>query len=538
MLDFIEERRGQWSVNVDFCVPAMNSLKVLRLPDGRFCIPLLTFSKDFLPPAHITIEDERHHRVSLASSERARRVAFAIALAAAQHAGLQVAACRTILWDLTDADTVVSAKAWMDLQTELSRHRTTNDARRDDLVLLARLLARSVFLLLEFEVRQIGQRKLIKFSHDGPIRITRKWLEVLGLLPRVICTRAAFGGNAESYHVQILPPEHVTVVDSYLLYSYFDVCKDRGGNSRERKDQELTTSDQLARETSLTKTLGEDSFSQWWGYIEGPAEPMSAHIRTSARRMPRLELGRDCFALFRFYPQFAGLLSLILVAAIVNIAFSIAYVVGIKDRTLNGLAAGHPEAIFIIVGIVAGLAVTLTVYPKEHLLTSSVLRPWRRLEALLAGFTIAIPVTSEWSWQSDRSLSSNVIDGRILVYELAADFLVFVSLVVISFTPWHSETTGGRMWRRKGLPQRRRQFPREPWHLKGGRVLDDFEIAARRREPGGYEWSLEFGKRMDRKTARVKKWADQYLREVPRARLFNMGIPPAVRHERSHRFGQ
>ena len=409
--------------------------------------------------------------------------------------------------------------------------------RATNSILLARLLARSVFLLLEFDIKDIDHRKLIKFAHDGPIRITRKWLEVLGLFPRVICTRAAFGGNAESYHVQILPPEHVTVVDSYLLYSYFDNCKNALGFTGERKDEELTTSDELSLESGLTKTLGQDSFSQWWGYVEGPAEPMSAHIRTSNRRMPRLESGRDCFALFRFYPQFAGLLSLILVAAIVNIAFSIAYVIGIKSGALKDLPAEHPEAIFIMVGIVAGLAVTLTVYPKEHLLTSSVLRPWRRLEALLAGFTIAIPVTSEWSSQNN-TLTYNIIHGRILVYELIVDFLVFAFLVMITFTPWHSETTGGQLWRRKGVPLRRWQFPRKKWHLKGGRALDDYEIAVRCRQAGGDEWYKAFGARKLRKTARVRKWAQQYLKEEERARLFNMGIPPTVRHERSHRFGR
>jgi hypothetical protein len=542
LLEFLEERRGEWSVNVDFIMPtALCYLPVLQLPDKRFALPLLTFSKDFMPPAHITTEDEGHHRVPLVSSHHSRLVAFAIALAAADSGGIPTTGvCRNFLWALRDANTILSDLAWLELQSHIPVGVPQCEApTRDEFVLLVRLLARSALICLEFKTKERGHRKLVRFSHDGPIRITRKWIEVLGLYPRVICTRAVFGGNAESYHVQIVPPERVTVVDSRLLYSYFGYRTNPRIFYYERQDTVLLQAEELLSQTSITTAIAQDGASQWWGYVEGPAEPMSAHVRCPSRRMPRLEEGRDSFALFRFYPQFAGLLSLILVAAIVNVAFVIAYVLGIRSgNELGNFVPAHPEAVLMLVGIVAGLGVTLTLYPKEHLLTSSVLRPWRRLEALLAGFTIAVPITSLWGWKNTRKPQlSGVVYGPTLTIEMWLDIITFLFLVGITVVPWYSETSGGDRWRRKGVLLRRSQFPRVKWHRRG-RTLDDLEIAQRLHDASGRAWGQKARVLERKKTQKVRRWAREYLVEGRRAELFVRGIPPAVRHERDARAGR
>ena len=110
-------------------------------------------------------------------------------------------------------------------------------------------------------------------------------------------------------------------------------------------------------------------------------------------------MGRQCFGVFQLYPQFTGVLTQHIITALTNFLFIAAFVIGLQlNSSLRKLLYASPEAILIVTILVAGFGVGLTLYPKEHLLTSAVLHPWRRLEALIIGFTLAIPVTSLSCW--------------------------------------------------------------------------------------------------------------------------------------------
>lgn len=65
-LEFIQERRGEWTVNIDFRVPEELADIELLHTDHELLVPILTFSKDYMPRAHVTTSDERGDRFSIA----------------------------------------------------------------------------------------------------------------------------------------------------------------------------------------------------------------------------------------------------------------------------------------------------------------------------------------------------------------------------------------------------------------------------------------------------------------------------------------
>jgi hypothetical protein len=524
LLHFLEERRGQWTVNVDFDMPDVRHIRLLSPNEDRLRLPLLTFPKDLLPIAHVDIRDETDNLVSLENSLLSRKLALAVLLSRAEKAKLCVEHAPGLLWQLTDGNTISAFQAWTSLKNLSSTGAPTTPANlhgRLELAMAARMFYRSMYLVLLFRSADISARKIVEVSHDGPIRITRRWSETFGLSPFTIAPNAEFGGNAESYHVQILPPERLTVVDSRLLYGYFapKALTDKSSYAYgSLADLRIEGSDGLLDRAGLTEWVKESSPVHWWGNVEGPAEPMSAHVRCSGDRMPGLEQGRDCYGIFLLYPQFSGLITQILVAGIINLLFVFAYVAGLQAGGLSDIPRNHPEVGFILAALVVGFGATLTLYPKEHLLTSAVMRPWRRGEALLIGFTIAVPFTSVWG---------NSPPMPVLWVEAGVDALVFVYVSLISYRPWDSETNGGQYWWTTGLGFRRSSFP--DWV-----VQDDSEIADR--ELNDPAWRRERRRNLDSQQRRIERlYVKSYLVEDNRRALFNQGIPPATRHARSER---
>jgi len=509
------------------------AIPLLVPPSGdRLLLPLLTFPKDLLPPAHVFTRDERGDWISLEESGTGRRIAYAILLAAAQNANLCTLCAPAVLWDLADSNTITAHKAWRQLGTcmHLPPHPRsaawTPNAEFVQFVMIARLLYRSVLLTVNLSRKELGCRKIVSITYDGPIRVVRGWREVGGLSPLVIAPRAAFGGNAKSYHLQVFPSERLTVVDSRMLYSYFSPCP-----VSTSEDLVLEGSDALLEEGDVNTALKDAGIRHWWGSIEGPADPMSSHIRGSGQRIPKLETGRDAYGVFQLYPQFSGSLTQMLTAGFTNLAFVWAFVAGLQFHHLRPVLSNHPEVIFIVAALVVGFGVGLTLYPKEHLLTSSVLRPWRRLEAVLIGFTIAVPITSLWRLTQVGPNFALHLPMPYLWVEAGLDLAVFVALFATSVRPYFAETSGRPRWRRTGLAIRRMSFPNR------GEVIDDREIARREMDPEKWgEWLHARHNLESRKVYEIKrKFVDRYLVERGRQDLFNRGVPPAVRHARDER---
>jgi hypothetical protein len=260
-------------------------------------------------------------------------------------------------------------------------------------------------------------------------------------------------------------------------------------------------------------------FGSWWGCVQGSAEPMAAHVRSSGQRLPRLIDGRDAFSMFQFYPQAAGMIGEILTAAYANLLFVAGLCLGLVwTHGLVGVLDKQVETIFISGVLVAGLGLGFTFYPKEHLLTSQVARPWRVLVAAVVLVTITALMTCVWDY---RATQAKLVGGPAVALEvefgIAAALCVFLGF--ISFRAFRGQAAGNHFfWRNQGLPLRRLEF-------YGRRAEDDRDArTASRSEMGA-----------DKKLAKLDKLAKRYLVEERRRKLFNRGIPPAIRHERLER---
>lgn len=566
LLEFMHERRGQWTHNVDFDFPDIHSTLLRQNPD-RVLLPLFTFNKHLLPPAHVETRDETGEWLSLEESDCGRRVAYAMLLAAAERAELSGRICPDRLWVLTGSDTIAARRAWVGLAQRREEPTPARVAAPDgavaSFVILCRLFCRSMYLVLGFPVEQIGRRKIVTITHDGPIRVSRRLSEVLGIRPLVIAPRAVFGGNARSYHLQVFPPERLTVVDSRLLYSYYGPAAARptdrrlpGPDEVEKKVRSIEEAgagertEPAARAPGPAPTAPQPATAapepapgarqptrrggHWWGQVEGPADPMAAHVRCSRTRLPRLEEGRDVYGVVQLYPQFWGFVTQFLAAGLANVFFVVAFVVGLGTHVVEPMVASHPEVLFVVVVLVAGFGVSLTLYPKEHLLTSAVLRPWRTIEVLITALTIAVPLTSVSAW-TDGTGGTGTTQLRApfaaLFVEAGLDVALVLLLLVASVAPLLAETTGGHRWRWTGISLRRAGFPY-------GRALDDVDVVTRSDDHGPrYSiWRAQRPRREGLKLDRIeRRFVADYLVEERRRRLFDRGIPPAVRHDRSQR---
>ena len=303
-LEFIEERRGQWTYNVDFVVPCQaRGLDALRSAVSGTVLPLTTFGKDLLPIAHTSTRDGSGHHVPLETTVVCRQFAYLVLLAAADDAHLCLDCLIPLLWQVTSSDPLDSECAYRKsrkdaaLNLQPCAHLPAGPQavleKAGELLMALRLYHRSVPVLMELSEHQgeVGTRNSVTMFCDGPIRVTRTFTEIIGWNPLVVAPRAAFGGESSSYHVQLVPPQSVSVVDSRLLYSYYAPelrCGHEDNDERLRESGELTPED---APDFIKNTVTED-WNEYWGHVWGGAEPLSAHIRCGEQRMPQLREGR------------------------------------------------------------------------------------------------------------------------------------------------------------------------------------------------------------------------------------------------------
>lgn len=551
-LEFIEERRGQWTYNVDFVVPCQaRGLDALRSAVSGTVLPLTTFGKDLLPIAHTSTRDGSGHHVPLETTVVCRQFAYLVLLAAADDAHLCLDCLIPLLWQVTSSDPLDSECAYRKLRKDAAlnlqpcAHLPAGPQavleKAGELLMALRLYHRSVPVLMELSEHQgeVGTRNSVTMFCDGPIRVTRTFTEIIGWNPLVVAPRAAFGGESSSYHVQLVPPQSVSVVDSRLLYSYYAPelrCGHEDNDERLRESGELTPED---APDFIKNTVTED-WNEYWGHVWGGAEPLSAHIRCGEQRMPQLREGRDAVASFRIYPQFEGVVSEILWAAGMNWLFVVVLFIAIHwGHYLENVTGRHPEVIFIAAVLVAGLGAGFLLYPREHVLTSAVLRPWRRLVALLILLTIVTPITLVWGSKNDALH----IFYPALWTELVVSTGLMVFLGAISLRPYIAETTGSPLYRLTGLPIRRMAVGRRSWRaylaLDDREYVDEVDTNASacsglgRRRKKHRQTRIREARKKEREETRAS--ANQYLIETARRKLFRRGIPPSVRHQHDQR---
>jgi hypothetical protein len=554
---FVAQRRAHWTVEVEFTpTPAFLETSALTTRN-EVLVPLLTCSKDILPRAHVGTSDEQGHGFPIAATRTSRTLACMILMWFAEQAGVWSKVIH-LLGHLTDTDPRVSARAFDELedcltqeQRELVWHPThsvdtdMDSARRSsnvvDFATAARLFNRSVLVMAGFPIADAHQNvsKIATFTYDAPIRLTRIRGEHLGLSPLRVAPLTLFGGDADSYHVQLEPPPGVVVVDTRLLYSYTATLPlaasyglpdyafpDKLLPASERHRREAVAArkadpspgDEIAyaRARPLPRASSRQGWRRWWGFVLGSSEPMPAHVHVGGQRLPRLIDGRDVVTIFHVYPDmsaFAGLL----VAAAANWG----YVLGLFAALVlpGGFHTGlyrSPEPIFLLGVLVAGFGSGLALYKKEHILTDQVARPWRLLfgvevVAVLGSFVALLMGTERHSLPTDARV---VLSAMLLAASLAAAYLAWISR-----RAWIAQRAGIKPSRKQGYSLRRMRFSK-------GRVPDIVEADTLRAA------GERFGPKGQKKTDDImERHASNYLDEATRRALFNEGVPPSSRHD-------
>lgn len=389
----------------------------------------------------------------------------------------------------------------------------------------AKFLHHSIFMLADFPQSAIGTRKVVEVTYDSPIRLTKSSPELLGIDPLRIVPRVFFGGDADSYHVQLEPPPGLAIVDSRLFYSYERTVSIHPETQTAKYPWhgiDLQLPGSVPRMPSDTATDGAQASEKaqdtlWWSCVQGSADPMAPHIRCSSERMPRLIDGRDTIAMFQVYPQAAGTISESVLAVMGNVIFVIALFVGlVLTRGFTSTYAEHTEVLFIMGALTAGLGLGLTFYSREHLVTSQVARPWRVIVTLSMALTIGSLMTIAVDIGPigpARNLPSGV--AFALITESAIGIACFTFAALISLRALQAQSAGSRMLFRhkRGLPLRRLEYRRY-------RIDDDV----------GEEISETSDRGSRRKLAQLERWACRYLSRDGRRELFNAGVPPAIRH--------
>jgi hypothetical protein len=565
----VAERRGHWTVDTDFTLhPGFLEVGALTTTNEVF-IPLLTAPKDIMPRTDVSTADERGHAFPLGGTYRGRLAASMMLIWLAERAAL-LGDVVAMLAALTDTDTRVSAEAFDALEDIIDTKRdpcawkpspasTSCDPRSQprnalvDFANAARLFTRSVVVLAAFpKTAAFGEsHKLATVTYDGPIRWTKPRLiswktprlarETFGSQPLRIAPLTVFGGDAESYHVQLNPPDGVTVVDSRLLYSYTAQRPITGSYSArygDFPDQGLAPTPEPSRPPScrddalhseledytlvaarpLPPASAAQGWRRYWGFVLGSSEPMPAHVRVGGQRLPRLIDGRDVITMFHVYPNMPAFVGL-RVAAAMNFAYVAGLFAAWVAHDWSDLALKYrPEPIFLLGVLVAGFGSGLALYRKEHILTTAVAAPWRRLfvaqlVAVLGSMIAMVP-----------SIGHSGIDVGTKYAVIAMFGLGLASLITLSVISWRAEKaqkTGINFVKRaQGYYLRRIRFSkgRVPDVVYANNLRARSEIAD---DPSGQAET----------NATMEDLARRYLGEVNRRRLFNEGIPPTSRHE-------
>lgn len=570
ILQFLAERRGQWTVSVDFLIDGrFAAIESLRR-DEEILVPLFTFSKEIMPRAHVRTKDERGHGVSMAGTRRSRRIACMMLMVLAADAGIWQHAV-PLLADLTDADPRVAGPAFTALTELLPEHTSKVDwevpgaglaSRGEQLAAFAsaaRLFHRSVILLAAFEAPDEGRtkRKIVTFTYDAPVRLARYLPEFVGYSPLRVAPLILFGGDSRSYHVQLEPPDGVVVVDTRLLYSYtaLEAQTPQRSFSEDQPDVVLEDARTRVPVARLLSRVGlhtygsapelrvrpvpgcalEAKWRRWWGSVEGSAEPMSAHVRIAARRLPALRKGRDAIAMFQLYPDIAAFAGLFVGAAL-NYAFILALFLSLQRLAVLIPATWlrTPEPLFIIGGLIAGFSSGLALYRREHIITGQVARPWRVLFATQVAAVIVslVALLDSLNRSAVTHGTSSTVRDTFVVASLSIGYLMLISL-----RAWVAQRAGGRVfygW--QGAASRRRRFRRRCYrdHLGvPGQGAQGYGTRARL-EPRSAEPGLS-NRGIRRANRILRSVAESYLNEDVRRRLFNQGIPAASRHDPSSR---
>jgi hypothetical protein len=538
-LRFLAARRGQWTTIVDFTLDKRFGEIAPLLDCDEVLIPLFTFGKDVMPPAHLRTADEKGHVLPLGSTRPSRLIECMMLIALAAKAEILDGALYNDLADLTDTDPRLATPSFERIGCHIDRHSAAIGAadvdRAQALVRFAsaaRVFYRSAILLLPFAKTAVEEsaHKVVHFTYDAPVRLTKYAPELIGYSPLRVAPLTIFGGNAESYHVQLEPPDGVVVVNTRLLYAY------TAREPRTRKPQfpkedledqvlhELPRRKPLALGLSrlglksydkgtpvvarpLSRHLLDAGWSRWWGTVLGSAEPMAAHVRVNAGKLPGPIEGRDVITMFQLYPDMSAFSGLI-VGTLLNYAFLLALYLAVHGD-LSLISPNHSEPLFIVGALIAGFGSGLALYRREHLITEQVASPWR----LLFGVQVVMTMLSL------AALLVHIDDGLTSYKRTEISCFFFVAsaalayLMAISARAGVAQRAGGRaMYGWQGFAPRRRWF-RAHWYT------DDLGEA-----PHSH-WGAKRAKRLIRHTA------EHYLNEGYRRELFNQGVPAASRHD-------
>lgn len=553
-LEFLKDRRGQWTVDIDFEVPDALSSVSFANAGRNLLVPLLTLEKDLMPGAHVDTRDEHDDQIPIASTRTSRAMSTAMLFSMAAQAGLCLNEVGSTIIELTSSNVNEASIAYVELMKlplldhdlnpkpcigcqSRQRNLPMNVTGRDlvhEFCLAAKFLSRSVILLAELRDASPNDRKIVEFTFDAPIRLTKTNSERFGYVPLKVVPRVIFGGDAHSYHVEVQPPDNSVAVDTRLLFAHektSDSLFEVDGNSWKCENMKLPfpsnhwwgTSRRNNRYvetvTSETHCLGarECQLDQRrWSCVKGSAEPMAAHVRCGSDKFPRLIEGREAFAMFQFYPQSTGMIVEMVTAAWANLLFVFVLFSGLVwTHRLISVLDNAPETIMILGILVAGLGVGFTFYPKEHLLTSRIAQPFRLLVASTVFFTFAALVICVNDFIGQGATQLPNASARDLEVDLILSACACSYLALISFRAGWAQAAGHKyFWRKQGLSFRRLEFLQE-------NAVEADDVSDRTKE------------RRSRILHRLTVYARWYLVEDEWRKLFERGIPRAIRHESS-----
>ncbi|MGA2835280.1 MAG: hypothetical protein ABSF84_01655 [Acidimicrobiales bacterium] len=537
-LHFLEERRGEWHGSVDFEVPRRaGAIKLCAAGRGLVWIPVAMYRKHVLPITHMEVRDEQDHIVPTASSAVSTQLAFAMLMGTAARTSLDVARAAPLLWRIAAPNSVASDRALAEFMEEHwpSAAAGGSEVDRQRFLLTLRSLVGSALVVSELPADELGRQHILNLRSDGPVRVSRRFWEMAGWRPLTVAPRVVFGGNARSYHMEIAPPQQILVADSRLIFSYFRDSKEphtgreltrphvreplgpgkrlwrwwAGGSLRRRRRQE--------DEEPLTQAIRRQCMERYWDQIEGSAEPMTAHVRARGERFPGAFEGRDVYGIFQFYPAYVGLLTQFLLVGFVNVAFLGAVAWGLDSSRLTRLMALHPDVLLIAAFAVVGIGGGITIVPREHVLTTFVLRPWRQYLLVILFLTLLGPALvllygRNWTWTGTAWSIPNWLDDFLLgAVSLAG--LTWLVLLAITANVRKAETRGTRRWQRVGLRFRLSRY-------RHGTAPDEWGPGDRSEE--------QQEKQLDMIEA---LYVDQYLRDGSQRTLLDRGVPVSVRHE-------
>jgi hypothetical protein len=555
-LNFLEERRGQWHITVDCRPPKPADGSWLR-ERSDMLVPLITVRKYLLPLANCYLTDRKGDALTKERTGVARRIAFAILLALmARVVDHAKAGCRVgDLWEVTDLDFETGRAALRRVTEQLKDGapggKLSGDKLRNLLSIL-RVFSVSALFVVDLPIdRPLGepQSHIVDVRYDSPVRVQRRLGERFGSSPLLIAPRVTFGGDAKSYHVQLDPPTDVMVVDSSLVYAYSAKQPVPGAVEPSSADDPLMKvplrENDLVRRPWLKRircrwygwgvaprkncyhqdaslpvsVAAEDDFTRRWARWPGPADPLSSRLSPAGGGMPSITDLRECIAAFSLYPSWSTVARTVWVG-LAMWAVLVVYGLGLLSGDLSTVFNRAGDAPIVLLITVAGLGAGLSLYPREHLMTGLVLRPWRHLIANLFVLILAVTATSLSGSRWPRGWHVTSV-GWVLVGELAAATLLVVWLLAISFRVRTAETTGGsRRWRRTGLPIRRWMYRRR---IVPGTFEDPCRHPVKNEKARALSEMVLFG------------LVERYLTETVPIQLLDRGLPPATRPARRAR---